>query len=152
MPQGQQTLRNNITFLRKRYLSRCNFLKMLIQWFFYIILNYRKQTRKGLFFAISILGKNLQQIFPLLHIAKELGCVAAVIPTIGNGEADTADFFIELDAQTPLPIVIYNTEDSPIGTLKTLMRLDQLDNIVAIKDSSCREGFFAELLLQKQVG
>jgi 4-hydroxy-tetrahydrodipicolinate synthase len=100
--------------------------------------------------AVGILGKSLQQIFPLLNIAKGLGCVAAVVPTAGSREENIVDFFVELDAKTPLPIIIYNTEDSPIGTLKSIIRLDQLASVVAIKESSCNELFFAELLKQKK--
>ncbi len=99
--------------------------------------------------AAGILGKDLQQTISLLETAKNLGCVAAVVPATGKNEEEIIKFFTDLDDQTSLPIIIYNTEKSSVHSVESLIRLDSLKNIVAIKDSSGDRSFFAQTIAQK---
>jgi 4-hydroxy-tetrahydrodipicolinate synthase len=99
--------------------------------------------------AAGILGRDLQQIVSSLEIAKNLGCVAAVVPATGKNEEEIIKFFTELDSKTSLPIIIYNTEKSSVHSVGNLTRLDNLKNVIAIKDSSGDRSFFSQMIVQK---
>lgn len=99
--------------------------------------------------AAGILGKDIEQIISLTDVAKKLGCVAVVIPAAGENEEEMVKFFGELDTKTALPIIIYNTEKFSIHSVGNLLRLNNLENIIAIKDSSGDEKFFSEIIAQK---
>ncbi len=99
--------------------------------------------------AAGILGKNIKQIISLADTGKKLGCVAVVIPAVGKDEEEIIKFFSELDSKISLPIIIYNTEKSSVHSIKNLMRLDNLKNVIAIKDSSGDQNFFSEAVSQK---
>src|SRR3989338_9342312 len=87
--------------------------------------------------AVGILGRDLQQTISLLETAKKLGRVLAVIPATGKNEEEIIKFFTELDSKTSLPIIIYNTEKFSVHSVESLIRLDSLKKINAIKESSC---------------
>jgi len=99
--------------------------------------------------AAGILGKNIEQIVSLSETAKKLECMAVVIPAAGKDEEEIVKFFSELDSKTSLPIIIYNTEKTSIHSFQNLLRLNNLKNITAIKDSSGDEKFFSEVVAQK---
>src|SRR3989338_4816943 len=50
--------------------------------------------------AAGILGRDLPQTIFLLEMAKNLGCVAAVIPARGKDEGEIVKFFSEIDSKT----------------------------------------------------
>jgi 4-hydroxy-tetrahydrodipicolinate synthase len=99
--------------------------------------------------AAGILGKNIEQVVSLSETAKKLGCVAVVIPAAGKNEEEIVRFFSEIDSKTSLPVIIYNTEKTSIHSVENLLRLDNLEKIIAIKDSSGDQSFFSEAISQK---
>lgn len=99
--------------------------------------------------AAAILGRSSDGIVSLAATAEQLRCAALVIPATGEGEDGAVDFFSELGKRVSLPLVIYNTEKNAIRSAKTVERLDELDDIIAIKDSSGDDRFFSRMLKMK---
>ncbi len=99
-------------------------------------------TRKPVYAGIL---KSTNELPAYLAAARELGCAGIVLP-IREVES------ILNKRQTHLPIMLYNTEDQSTSDLETIVQLDRFDQVVAMKDSSGNDAFFAALLSKKRAG
>lgn len=99
--------------------------------------------------AASIFLSDVQQIILRSQIAKTIGCAAIVVPTASENADEVVDFFTRLNEESALPVLIYS-EAYPIKSIQTLERLDKLENIIGIKESSADESFIKNVLAKKQ--
>ena len=99
-------------------------------------------TDKPVFAGIFL--QDTGKIIERSELAKTLGCSAVVILTISGSEEKIVDFFSEINTKTSLPVVMYS-EAHPIKNIETLERLDNLNNIIAVKESSADDTFIRKI-------
>ncbi|HYC34098.1 MAG TPA: dihydrodipicolinate synthase family protein [Candidatus Paceibacterota bacterium] len=110
----------------------------------------RSQTRKPLFPGIK--RNNLREIASLERIAKELNCEGITVPIPFKTWKKNKRYFQNLLKITTSKIIIYNTENAYISSLKNLQELDSSGRIIAIKDSSMNKKFFAQMCKARMKG
>ena len=111
------------------------------QWY-EVVSFVRSMTDKPVIAGIKRDSKN--EIIELAKKAKELGCDSFITPVPSNNWEETRNHFIEISESTNLPFMVYNTEAANISSVEHLMELDQLESVIALKDSSLNTQFFTE--------
>lgn len=108
----------------------------------------RKNTTKPIYCGIK--HESMSDILLLATYAKEIGCEGIVLPVPSfEGEA-LKQYFETLFEKVDINCIVYNTELYPITDMDTVLLLDSIPNIVAIKESSSNPVFFKELCDLKQ--
>lgn len=90
----------------------------------------------------GIKRNNINSALELVKVAEELSCDGIAITVPSNNFNETFDYFSRIAAETDLPILVYNTEDKHISTKYELLKLDSIQNVVGLKDSSMNQSFF----------
>lgn len=108
-----------------------------------VVKTVRNSTSKPIYAGI----KAKKNIAAFVKKAKSLGCAGVVLPI---PKTNIIGHFDELASQ--MPIVLYNTEDSPVVSVEMIRKLDEVDRIIAIKDSSMNIAFFRKLLALRKEG
>lgn len=99
-----------------------------------VIKDLRAKTEKPILAGIK--RGEMKDILNLARMARKAGCEAIVVPVPSNSEAKSLNFFSKLTKASPLPIVAYNTESTAFSTVEGIKKLDKIDKIIALKDSS----------------
>lgn len=106
-------------------------------------------TQKPIF--AGLLRSNEEEVVRLAKKANHLPCVGIVIPTLYASAKKNLHYIERIHRLSKKEIFLYNTEKHPLRSVKALLHLDTLPNVVAIKDSSSKTLFFQKLLaLRKQ--
>ena len=100
----------------------------------------------------GILDNSLEEIISRAHKALELRCEAVIVPIPKGNDAGIVKYFQELSSKIELPIVLYNSEHSPLESAACIQELDKIEGIAGIKDSSKNLPFFKELVELKSKG
>lgn len=100
---------------------------------------------------VGIKRDSKDEVLELIKEAEELWATWVTTPVICKSESNIEEYVTELANSTKLPIIIYNTEEQNISDIEVLERLDLLENIVAIKDSSMNDEFFATMVSKKSL-
>jgi 4-hydroxy-tetrahydrodipicolinate synthase len=103
----------------------------------------REITNKPVIAGIK--RKALNETVFLATKAKTLGCDAIIVPVPSRKSTEILSYFTQLSKKSLLPIMIYNTESDFINKPEILSKLDALNNIIAIKDSSMNLKFFSQI-------
>jgi 4-hydroxy-tetrahydrodipicolinate synthase len=103
-------------------------------------------TQKPVF--TGILRTDEKSILSLIKKANALPCTGIVVPTLYQTDKDNVAYIHRVIKASKKPIILYNTEDHPIQSTNTVVKLDSLSNskIVGIKDSSMNISFFQKLV------
>jgi 4-hydroxy-tetrahydrodipicolinate synthase len=110
----------------------------------------RAATRKTLIAGIK--RSSIDDVIALAHRARRIGCNAVMIPVPYADETKTLRYFATLARQIALPIAVYNTEQNQIRTLRGIGKLQDIDKIIGIKDSSMNEKLFASMCAMRVSG
>jgi 4-hydroxy-tetrahydrodipicolinate synthase len=103
--------------------------------------------------AAGILRDSIDEIIAMIHAASDRGCATVVVAIQGKTREEQKAFCDQLSHGSALPVILYNTERAPVTDAETMIEIAKLENIIAIKDSSERDAFFASLLhLKKEAG
>ncbi len=111
-----------------------------------VVANTKKPVIAG------ILQESAKEIIPLVFKASKLGCAAVILPVPKGSDAEIVMHFQELTSKIEIPIVLYNTELSPLESTACIQQLDKIEAIAGIKDSSKNLSFFKELVELKSKG
>jgi 4-hydroxy-tetrahydrodipicolinate synthase len=109
-----------------------------------------KNTSKPVIAAI--LGRTDEDIIKLSKKAEALGCLGIAIAAAGSDDEEKLAFCTNIASQSPLPLVIYNLEGSAFTSIDSIKTLDQIEQIMAIKDSSGDKMFFKSLVQARSNG
>ncbi|OGN05733.1 MAG: hypothetical protein A2831_03640 [Candidatus Yanofskybacteria bacterium RIFCSPHIGHO2_01_FULL_44_17] len=115
-----------------------------------VISDLRSKTKKPIIAGIK--GRELSEILKLADKAKALGCQAIIVPAPSNNEEESLNFFSKLATKSSLPIMIYNTETAHFKTVEAIQKLDQIENIISLKDSSMNIDFFQKMVGLRKAG
>ena len=100
----------------------------------------------------GILQDSMKEIISYSKTALKLGCVAVIVPIPKGNDGEIVRYFQELSSKIELPIVLYNSDHSPLESAARIQELDNIETIVGIKDSSQNLVFFKELVELKSKG
>lgn len=114
-----------------------------------VINSVQKTTSKQVF--IGLLGER-KRILSLAMLAKYIDCDGIIVKPISDSKEAILKYFSSIVKLSDKPVVIYNTKDNPIQGVSFVENLDNLDKIIAIKDSSENMKFFKELVDLKKKG
>ena len=115
-----------------------------------IIIDVRSKTIKPIIAGIK--GRELTNVLKLARKAQELGCQAIVVPIPSNNEQESIEFFSKLASESPLPLMLYNTETAHFKTIEAIQKLDQFENIISLKDSSMNMEYVQKLIQLRKKG
>lgn len=110
----------------------------------------RSHTKKFIFAGIKY--ESLDTVFSCGVMARELGCDGIVVPLYGSSDVERITRIQEIASKVQLPMIVYNTETAAITSRESVLVLEKIPEIIAMKDSSCDEGFFSLLLSMKKEG
>ncbi len=99
----------------------------------------------------GILKDSVEEIIALARKASEFECEAVILAIPKGSDEEIVNHFQRLSEEIEVPIVLYNTEHSPLKSMSCVQELDQL-GIAGIKDSSQNIEFFRELIDLKSKG
>ncbi len=99
----------------------------------------------------GILKDSAEEIIAFARKASKFGCAAVILAILKGSDEEIVNHFQRLSEEIELPIVLYNTEHSPLKSMSCVQELDQL-GIAGIKDSSQNIEFFRELIDLKSKG
>lgn len=100
----------------------------------------------------GVLKDTIDDIISVAKKASQLGCVAIIVSVPKGSNDEIVRYFEELTSKIELPIVLYNTEHSPILNTTCIEQVDKIKGVVGIKDSSLNAEFFAKLVALKSEG
>ncbi len=100
----------------------------------------------------SVLGRNPERMLELAEKAKNLGCIGVGIPALGSDDAEKVAFITDMASRLPLPMLVYNMEGSSIHLIDSIKTIDQLEQVIAIKDSSGDKFLFKQMVQAKSNG
>lgn len=100
----------------------------------------------------GILNNSMEETISRAHKASELRCEAVIVPIPKGSDAEIVKYFQALTSKIELPIVLYNSEHSPLESAPCIQELDKIEGIAGIKDSSKNLSFFKKLVELKSKG
>lgn len=115
-----------------------------------VVRHVRSLTAKPVIAGIK--RDTVAEVASLAALAEEIGCEAFITPVPSSDWKVAEAHLSGIVADTKLPFVIYNTENAAISDTAHLMKLDAEPRIVAMKDSSLNEAFFAEACALRRDG
>lgn len=101
-------------------------------------------TDKPVFAGIK--RETMDAVKATMQVAEKLSVQGITLPVVGKSNHEIEQYVTSIASTTNLPIIIYNTETQKITDIETLKRIDQIQNVVAIKDSSMDQQFFDQML------
>jgi 4-hydroxy-tetrahydrodipicolinate synthase len=110
----------------------------------------RRASRKPI--VAGIKHESFSEVCRRAGLAADIGCSAIAVPVPSPNEGESLAYFAALGAKVALPIMVYNTEERRFKTMKALQSLQKIAAVVALKDSSGDERFFAAACRWRALG
>jgi 4-hydroxy-tetrahydrodipicolinate synthase len=82
--------------------------------------------------------------------AEVLECDGVMLPVPFEDEALSIEYFSKIAKASDIPIFLYNTESCCFKSIESIQKLEDIDSIVGIKDSSMNSDFFMKLCHLRQ--
>lgn len=98
----------------------------------------------------GILRKSEKEVFSLIQKASKLPCAGIAIPTLYDTDAKNVRYLKKVAKLSNKKILLYNTEKHPLKNVRTIVMLDALPKIIAMKDSAMNVSFFKKLAALKR--
>jgi 4-hydroxy-tetrahydrodipicolinate synthase len=116
-----------------------------------IVQEVLKHTDKPIFSGVK--RPNLEETITLGKAVVHAGAKGIVVPVPSVNDADNLAYFQDLcDALTDISIIVYNTETAFFQTYEGALAVANLDQVIAIKDSSDNISVFSEMCEQRTKG
>jgi 4-hydroxy-tetrahydrodipicolinate synthase len=100
----------------------------------------------------GIRKRSYDEVRSLAESAKKYGCKAIIVPPLTNDDGETVEYIRQLSANVELPVIVYSVPETPISSVECLKAIDQMENVIGIKDSSGNLPLFKNFMQLKAQG
>jgi 4-hydroxy-tetrahydrodipicolinate synthase len=115
-----------------------------------VAMNVRANTKKPVIAGIK--RNEVNSTIRLAAVASKIGLDGVVIPVPYDNDKANLRYFAHLAKKISLPIIIYNTEKNAFKSVDAFKKIDRIEKVVAIKDSSMNMALVKKLIYLRARG